>query len=147
VIVGNVIEYVIGNAGFHFKDRRDNLVLVLAFFSNLLNVVADLYMTMEIAKGAQMDEAFSGDAVGYDTVVAREMYVLIVPSYLFTPYFVQPLFETLLPYWLYRWLIRSNSLVRRRQAERCMEAPEFDIVWRYADILNNFTICSLLLFS
>lgn len=146
VIVGNVIEYVIGNAGLHFKDRRDQLVLALAFFSNLLNVVADLWMTMEIAKGAQMDEAFSGDAVGYDTVVAREMYVLIVPSYLFTPYIVQPLFETLLPYWLYRWLIRSNSLVSRRQAERCMEAPEFDIVWRYADILNNFTICTLLLF-
>lgn len=146
VIVGNVIEAVIGHAGFHFKDRRDLCVLALAFFANLLNVVADLWMTMEIAKGAQMDEAFTGDAVGYDTVVAREMYVLIVPSYLFTPYIVQPLFETLLPYWLYRWLIRSNSLVHRRQAERCMEAPEFDIVWRYADILNNFTICTLLLF-
>ena len=28
----------------------------------------------------------------------------------------------------------------RREAERCLELPEFDIPWRYADALNSFAL-------
>lgn len=144
-LVGNVIEFVVDRAGFLYKDRRDVAVLGLAFFANLLNVVADVWMTMQVAKGTMLDEAFEGDNVGYDRVVVHELFALIVPGYLFVPYLIQPVVECVLPYCLYRWLVRSDSRFMQREAEKALEPPEFDLVWRYADALNNFVICFLLL--
>jgi hypothetical protein len=147
VMVGKVVETVIGWIGFGFKDGRDLWVLALAFLFSLLNVVADVTMTLQIAKGANLDEAFYGDEVGYDKVIVREMFAMVVPGYLFVPYLVEPVFEYILPYWIYRWLVRSDVRFSQREAEKALEPPEFEIVWHCADSLNNFVVCiSLLLF-
>merc|ERR1719393_333499 len=105
----------------------------LAFLFCLLNVVADIWMTVKIAKGTHLDEAFEGDEVGYDKVVVRELFALIVPGYLFVPYLLEPFVEYVLPYWVYRWLVRSDARFSPREAEKALEPPEMDIVWRYAD--------------
>jgi len=145
VLVGNVIEMVMEWVGFRFKDGRDMWILGLAFFANLLNVVADVSMTLEVAKGAHLDDAFHGDTIGYDRVVVRELFALIVPGYLLVPYLLQPLVEYVLPFWVYRWLVRSDTRFHQREAEKALEPPIFDIVWRFADSLCNFVICIILL--
>merc|ERR1719473_2290865 len=43
-------------------------------------------------------------------------------------------------------MIRSRRSIKQIDAEKALEHPPFDICWRYADMLNNFTICCVLLF-
>jgi len=100
---------------------------------------------LHVARGALLDETFVGDAVGYDAIVGRELFSLIVPGYLLVPFLLQPLAEYVLPYFLYKWLIRADIRMHLRAAEKAMEPPEFDIVWRYSDTLNNFVVCMVLL--
>merc|ERR1719188_754680 len=44
-----------------------------------------------------------------------------------------------------RRLIRSRHNISLKQAERALAMPEFDICWRYADILNIIVMCLILL--
>jgi len=144
VIVANVIETIVPWWRLRGKDRRDRLVLSLGFLATLLNTIFDLWLVMEIAKGTEVDEAFEGKDTGYDRVLAAELMVLIVPGYLVLPYVATPLFEHVLPYVSIKAISRSRH-VAKRNAELGLEPPPFDIVWRYSDICNNFTICTTML--
>merc|ERR1719240_1836746 len=101
-------------------------------------------MVMQIAQGTQLEDAFQGKSHGYDRVAARGLMTLIVPGYLILPYLVTPCFEHVMPYLMGTWFIRSKR-TSLRKAEECLQCPEFDICWRYSDILNNFTICLFML--
>lgn len=145
-IAGVVIESTMDWVGFVHKDVRDIAVMCLAFFSNMLNLVADLYLTIALAEGSQANMAFSSDnELNYEQALANELFWVIVPSYVLTPYIAQPFLEYILPFFLGKWIVRSRS-VREVSAGKAMEPPGFDICWRYADTLNNFTVCSLMLF-
>jgi hypothetical protein len=144
VIVANVIELVVPWWRLKGKDRRDVMVLSMGFLATLLNTACDLWLVMEIAKGTEINDAFSGKDVGYDRVLAAELMVLIVPGYLVVPYVLTPLFEHVLPYISVHSVVRTR-IVARRQAELGLEHPPLDIVWRYSDICNNFTICTTML--
>jgi hypothetical protein len=145
VIVGNVIEMVIDWSGFYTTTQRHLWVFVLIIVSNLCNLVADLWIAVAFGQGARIANIFGRGSVGYESVVEEEMVSLIVPGYLFTPYIMQLLFELWLPYWVYRWLVRSNKGITRHRAEAALVALNFDIVWHYADMLNNVLICTFLL--
>merc|ERR1719197_372932 len=43
-------------------------------------------------------------------------------------------------------IVRSTADMRKSDAERALMCPDFDICWRYSDILNNFAVCLALLF-
>jgi hypothetical protein len=144
VIVANVIELIVPWWRMRGKDRRDRVVLSLGFLATLLNTIFDLWLVMEIAKGTEVDEAFEGKDTGYDRVLAAELMVLIVPGYLVLPYVVTPLFEHVLPYVSIKSISRTRH-VAKRNVELGLEPPPFDIVWRYSDICNNFTICTTML--
>lgn len=144
VIVANVIELIVPWWRMRGKDRRDRVVLSLGFLATLLNTVFDLWLVMEIAKGTEVDEAFEGKDTGYDRVLASELMVLIVPGYLVLPYVVTPLFEHVLPFVSIKSISRTRH-VAKRNVELGLENPPFDIVWRYSDICNNFTICTTML--
>ena len=58
MIVGVVIELALDWAGFYCKRHRDFWVLILVIISNLLNMAADIWMTVSIAKGAHFDMLF-----------------------------------------------------------------------------------------
>lgn len=99
-----------------------------------------------MAKGLELDNAVNGIHTGYERVVAGELFVLIVPGYLIVPFIVAPLACHLLPFLFASLIVRSRRNFATRQAERAMEHPHFDIVWRYAEFVNNFTVCTFLLF-
>jgi len=62
------------------------------------------------------------------------------------PYLGMPIGEHVLPYYLAKCLIRSHGKITQRSATKAMGASQFDICWRYSDILNNTTISIVLLF-
>lgn len=143
-IVAQVVDCVTQWAGYRQKDRRDIAILSMAFLATLLNTACDLWMVMQIAQGVQLTNDFQGKNDGYDHVIAEELFSLIVPGYLIIPYVATPVIEHLLPYIMGTWYIRSRR-TSLRDAEACIACPEFDICWRYSDIMNNFTICSIML--
>merc|ERR1719271_475071 len=133
-IVGNAVEIVVGWFCFRDQGTRDVTVLYVGFAATFLNTVLDLLLVMEVAKGTSLDEAFEGHRVGYDAALAEGIVAIIIPGYLILPYRVS------------RWIVRSRS-VGFREGERALEAPPFDVVpWRYADFVNNLTICLVMLF-
>jgi hypothetical protein len=143
-IVAQVVDIVTQWAGYRQKDRRDIAILSMAFLATLLNTACDLWMVMQIARGVQLTNNFQGKSDGYDHVIAGELFGLIVPGYLIIPYIATPMIEHVLPYLMGTWYIRSRK-TSLRDAEACLACPEFDICWRYSDIMNNFTICSIML--
>lgn len=151
IAVGNavlsvVIDKVTDWAGFLYKDNRDQAVLALAFLGTLLNTVTDLAMVAMVARGVMLEEAFRGRDTGYDAAVADELFTLIVPGYILVPYAGGPILEHLVPYWLAKALIRTHARVKLQHATSALKCPDFDICWRYSDILNNTTVCTVLLF-
>lgn len=144
VIVANVIETIVPWWRLKGKDRRDVAVLSMGFMATFLNTICDLWLVMEIAKGQEINDAFSGEDTGYDRVLAAELMVLIVPGYLILPYVLTPFFEHVLPYVCVHSVVRTR-IVARRQAELGLEPPPFDICWRYSDMCNNFTIATVIL--
>merc|ERR550514_1071319 len=107
-IVAQVVSVVTLRSGFRQKDRRDMAILVLAFLATLLNTGIDIWVTLKIAQGKQLDAVSLGDHAGYDTVLARELMALIVPGYLILPYLFLPMVEHVLPYFLGIWFVRSR---------------------------------------
>merc|ERR1719240_1857787 len=102
-------------------------------------------MVLWITKGITPKDMLKGSLDKFDRTVAKEMFACIVPGYLILPYLATPLVEHVLPYWIGKWMVRSKR-ISLRDAEKCLECPEFDCVWEYSDMINNFTICLLMLF-
>lgn len=140
IIVAKVIGVTTGWAGFRHKDRRDVAILSLAFLSTLLNTVCDIWMLLHITSSEAQ-----GGSVDFDSIVAKQAYAMIVPGYLILPYLVAPVVENVIPYYMGVWFVRSRR-ASLRASEECLKCDEFDICWRYSDVLNNFTVCSLMLF-
>jgi hypothetical protein len=146
VLVSRVVGQVTDWAGFHAKRTRDVAVLVLAFTATLFNTLFDIAIIVVVAYHATLTAAFEGSEEGYPRVLSQQLYELIVPGYLFVPVFVVPVIERMFPYYLGMWYVRSKPRVLLRDAKEGLQHAPFDICWRYADILNNFTICTALLF-
>jgi len=144
-IVSQVIEFIIPWLRALTLNMRDYWVLVIGFTCIFMNTMFDLFLVLQMAKGIELDDALEGLHTGYERVLAGEMFVLIVPGYLFLPYIVAPIFERFLPHKLAQLIVRSRRNFATRQAERAIEAPHFDICWRYADFINHLTVCILML--
>jgi hypothetical protein len=151
IAVGNqlialVVDKVTSWMGFLYKDSRDVAVLAFAFIGTLGATIFDLLVVAVTAHGMVLENAFQGRDAGYEPVVANEIFSLTVPGYLILPYLGVPMVERLLPFLISSWLIRSHGRVTLRSAKKALKSPEFDICWRYSDILNNSTICIVLLY-
>jgi len=145
-VVGFIVEVVVGWVGFTDQGRRNSAILYIGFAAIFLNTIFDLLLVLEVAKGAHLDAAFEGHRVGYDAVLAEHLVSVIIPGYLVLPYLCQPVFLYALPYWVSHGVVRSRS-VGHREGEKALMAPPFDVVpWRYADFVNNLTICLVMLF-
>jgi len=145
-IIALVIDIVTDWAGFFFKHQRDRVVMAMAFICTLVNTLCDLAMVAVVAKGVMLENAFAGKSSSYSTVVAEELFKLMVPGYLILPYLGQPIAVHIAPYLLAKFLIRAHARVTRSSANKALLCSEFDICWRYSDILNNMTLCTVLLF-
>jgi len=148
-LVATVIESVVKSLNHVDKERRDGLTMILIFLATASNALLDLGLLMVIMRGMMLEQALTGfDSGHYDRVFARELMALIVPGYLITPYLVEPIFEHLVPPYVFRRLVGSIDGAPPRSAERKLMCPAFNATWRFADMLSNWTIClSLLMFT
>lgn len=145
-LVTLVIEATTEKLGFLHADERNKVTMILVYLATVVNTVCDVAIVLIVMMGISANFSLYGtlDQSHYQRVLAQELYALIVPGYLITPYLFAPIFEDLVPYFISSRLVRS-SWPSVRYAERKLMCPEFDISLRYADLLTNFTICLALL--
>lgn len=124
--------------------------MVLVFLATMMNTALDMCIVMFVLQGISLNMARHGtlDQSHYDRVIASELYGLIMPGYLITPYIMNPLLGDLLPHYVHKRLIRSTTGASQGAVERKFMCPPFDLSWHYSDLLTNFSVClPLLLFD
>merc|ERR1719191_1330768 len=77
-IVGLIVDLTASTASFRTKDKKDATVVTVSFIATFVNVMTDLMMTAAIVKGVKLDKAFEGDVAGYDRLLAKHIFELIV---------------------------------------------------------------------
>lgn len=143
-IIAYAAEIVTDYAGCRFNHMRQVIVMVLGFFCVLINTFIDIFVVVQLSQGASLNAAFEGTRVGVQNELVEGIFTLIMPSYLFIPYFGMPIGIYMVPYYLNKWIIRSRP-VELGAAKRAMVAADLDLVSRYYDYANNFSICIFIL--
>merc|ERR1719183_1146898 len=146
---GPAVEGAVDLVQMRYKPLRDVCVLNMCIFFLLLNTCCDVGMTVVLAQGINLDDAFSepvGPHAGYSRVLARELLALIMPGYLIVPYLVEPIFTICLPKYLGVIVARADERVKEPLATAWVHCIPMELSWRYADIVNNLSLCWLLLF-
>jgi hypothetical protein len=147
--VNFAVEGAVDLVQLRYKPIRDVCVLNMCIFFLLLNTACDVGMTVVLAQGINLDDAFSepvGPHSGYSRVLARELLALIMPGYLIVPYLVEPVFTILVPKYIGTIVARADERVKDPLATAWMHCIPIELSWRYADIVNNLSLCWLLLF-
>lgn len=154
IAVGNLcvtmaVEAAVDMLQMRYKPIRDVAVLRMCVWFLLLNTTADVAMTVVLAQGMSLDDAFSkpvGEHAGYSRVLARELLALIMPGYLVVPYLVEPIFTITVPKLIGTVVARTDTRVKEPLARAWLHASPVELSWRYADLVNNLCICWLVLF-
>jgi hypothetical protein len=69
-----------------------------------------------------------------------------MPGYLIVPYLVEPIFTIWLPKYLGVIVARADERVKEPLATAWVHCIPMELSWRYADLVNNLSLCWLLLF-
>jgi hypothetical protein len=152
IAVGNqfvtlTIDKAVNNFGFRNRDMRDAVSMSMIYMATIMNTLHDVLIVLVALRGLSWDLAMHGtlDQSHYDRVAATELFALLVPGYLLTPYILSPIVEDIVPYFMSTRLIRSTTGVPRSSAERKFTCPKYDMPWHYSDLLLNFSVCLPLL--
>jgi len=149
LMVNLAVEGAVDLVQLRYKPIRDVCVLYMCICFLLLNTACDVAMTVVLAQGINLDDAFSkpvGPHAGYSRVLARELLALIMPGYLIVPYLVEPIFTIALPKYLGTIVARADERVKPPLATAWLHCVPIELSWRYADIVNNLSLCWILLF-
>merc|ERR1719321_208989 len=149
LMVNLAVEGAVDLVQLRYKPLRDVCVLYMCICFLLLNTVCDVAITVVLAEGINLDDAFSkpvGPHAGYSRVLARELLALIMPGYLVVPYLVEPIFTIWLPKYLGIIVARVDARVKEPLATAWVHCIPIELSWRYADLVNNLSLCWLLLF-
>lgn len=167
VVVGNQIMYFLcedfaGRVDFRFSDHKESLYIALYTLACFLNLVADLgveawmgYTNMVNSGVHTADGRLLSEITKYEEIfesypmqkiLGGRLFAYCWPSCYFLPFLFEPIFGIFLPYHLCKLLTRSRPEVRGREAEKAMDffAP-MDLA-RYADILLNVMLATMILF-
>mmetsp|Transcript_37341 Transcript_37341/g.79341 ORF Transcript_37341/g.79341 Transcript_37341/m.79341 type:complete len:1067 (-) Transcript_37341:41-3241(-) len=146
-LVSIVTYRITGQLGLIDKGQHDTLVLSMVFLGTFINTACDIGTIIVMTRGVVFGNLVYGENVhnGYDRKVATELMNLFVPGYILLPYAIAPIMENVIPYFTQRRNVQSQKAMTLRAAEKAMTPPEFDLGWRYADILNIFCMCLFML--
>eukprot|EP00927_Polykrikos_kofoidii_P057444 TRINITY_DN5158_c0_g3_i3.p1 TRINITY_DN5158_c0_g3~~TRINITY_DN5158_c0_g3_i3.p1 ORF type:complete len:1142 (+),score=125.43 TRINITY_DN5158_c0_g3_i3:71-3496(+) len=129
MLSSRIADFAASIPGFKTKDSRDACVVVIAAFSSLQNILGDFGATIYLAMRSESSSAQK---------LSQDLFGLIRTSYLLLPVILVPIVERLVQVPMFR--LAASYRLRRRSTERMLEMPSFDIRWRYADCLTNFTV-------
>jgi len=154
ITVGNQLIYamcqkIAETATFYSTDDRDTFNVILYTVAVTVNTLVDLWLVVHTAYGFQQDSNVDTKSLVRNPSLQHSLFVELVeylyPGTLLIPFMLEPVFITLVPYHLGRWLVRSREGVRLYQAEQMMVCPQFDLC-RYGDILVNVMLVLLCFF-
>lgn len=167
VVAGNQIMYFLcekfaGQVGFRFSDHRESLYIALYTLACFLNLCADLiveawlgYSTMVNSGVHTADGRLLGEITKYEEIfesypmqkiLGGRLFAYCWPSCYFLPFFFEPVFGIFFPYHLCKLLTRSHPEVRGREAEKALNFFAPMDLSRYADILLNVMLATMILF-
>jgi len=144
IIVATLVDVAAEKLQFRTKSNRDCVVICAAFLATLVNTVGDLLMLQWGSHGERMTETFEDQTSTYEQMLGKVLFSAIVMGYLIIPFIAAPIAERA-PFWPTKNVINTRRL-NRREAEKQLELPPFDMRWRYSDNLNNFTVTLALCF-
>lgn len=162
ITAGNQVVYFViltltARCGFHERTLQDRFYLVLYTIAVFLNTVLDLWTVLMLARGYQLDTVFveqqdrpaimlrAEKEPTMQESLSLQLFSYLFPGTLLLPFLLEPLVQSVVPYLLGSWVVRSRPDVRVEQAEEIMSCPEFDM-GHYGDVLINISLCVLMLF-
>mmetsp|Transcript_78308 Transcript_78308/g.162676 ORF Transcript_78308/g.162676 Transcript_78308/m.162676 type:complete len:1029 (+) Transcript_78308:93-3179(+) len=164
---GNAVLYLIcaivaDEIHFHFEEQKESFYVAMYFMAVMVNVVLDVAVTGYISYLVMVNSGahtWGGRPLG-DLTTLQEVvesypiqktlgYLLFaysMPATFLTPFLIEPVALTYLPYHLMCKIIRSNPYLQKWRAERAMSIFAPMDSGRYGDILVNASLAALILF-
>jgi len=166
VALGNQIVYyvcdlVAESMSLRSTDKTAAAYVVLYNFASTLNTILDLLVTALLSfkimiaqnthtsDGQRLDRMVTWDALfeayPMQKTMGLQLYLYAFPSCFLIPFIIEPLFTIILPRFLAVRVVGSHDEMRGRVAEDNLQFFIPMDLGRYADILQNVTICAFIL--
>jgi len=163
VALGNQVMYVVcydaaSRLRLHFTDDTQVAYLIMFFLACLVNVVADLVVTFNIAYTMQVAaglrtyngillsevETFTEvfQVYSMQRELGNQLFSYAFPSTFLLPFILEPIATIVLPYWFMNRLVRTHPECSDTMVEQALVCTDMDLS-RYADILLNLGIAVL----
>jgi len=130
-IVSQTVQILAQYYGFRYSSHMATRYLLVIVPCVLINVMADLYVTWNNAV-TEVSTALANNSDFRNSygmrLIMTQIFALLVPGYVFIPYFFEPMATLLLPYWLGIWRIKQDTRISSEHAERLLVAGDIDIV-------------------
>eukprot|EP00746_Dinoflagellata_sp_MGD_P023548 gnl/MRDRNA2_/MRDRNA2_155186_c0_seq1.p1 gnl/MRDRNA2_/MRDRNA2_155186_c0~~gnl/MRDRNA2_/MRDRNA2_155186_c0_seq1.p1 ORF type:complete len:929 (+),score=101.84 gnl/MRDRNA2_/MRDRNA2_155186_c0_seq1:38-2824(+) len=158
-----VVYFVLGvladRAGFHFKETHDRFYVIMYTFAIFVNTIIDLWTVVILSHSVELDEGVvmnpqdfavtDPNRLAHDPQVQENLVLQLLgylyPGTLLLPYLVEPVMLNIVPYYLFKWLVRSRRSIDLRSAEQLLACIDFDLC-RYGDIIVQVSVCICVLF-
>eukprot|EP00933_Yihiella_yeosuensis_P050548 TRINITY_DN48352_c0_g1_i1.p1 TRINITY_DN48352_c0_g1~~TRINITY_DN48352_c0_g1_i1.p1 ORF type:complete len:1070 (+),score=175.40 TRINITY_DN48352_c0_g1_i1:133-3342(+) len=158
LVCSNISEYI----GFWFEDNREAAYMVMYASALVLNLFLDLAVAAWLAYkemvnkdahtfgGKKFSELTDWHEIGESYPMQKSMgiqlYLYAFPATFLTPFLIEPLATIAIPFLLACRLVRTRPELRGREAEKPLAVFTPMDTGRYADILGNVIIASLVFF-
>jgi hypothetical protein len=168
VVLGNAIMYevcarVSDYIGFKTRDERESMYLILYVIACMFNVCLDMGTTFFMA-ALMLDglgfRSIKGEKLGWDRqmgftqlfetyamqrVLAKNLRAYCFPATFLIPFLLEPFITCIFPYQGGVCIVQSHPEWVGRDAERWMQAWEFDM-GRYGDLLLDMLLAILIFY-
>jgi hypothetical protein len=163
IIIGNQVMYAVcdklaDRIRCETRGLRDLAYVVLYTVFITIQTVLDIIICISLAYGHHDEEAWklaqaSGvlgpKAIAQNPTIRELLYMELVqylyPITLGVCYLMEPIMLGVLPYFVFKWLIRSRADIGIQEPETLLAPFPFDLS-RYGDIMISVTCCVLVLF-
>jgi hypothetical protein len=167
VAVGNelmflVVTYTVDKVGFHRKDTCEKTYLVFYSIGCFMSLIVDLLVTCLVVykmavgmkavnhSGQLLSELPSGrevfEAYPMQKALGYELFAFAFPPCFLLPFLLEPFLTIYLPYHLARLMIGTTPSIKERSAEKYLTIMTSMELARYADLILNMLLATLILF-
>eukprot|EP00392_Amoebophrya_sp_AT5.2_P005306 g5315.t1 len=144
-MIAELILSIMMAVGTHEKFQR---MFDYGFFFCLLVVFGDLGIVLTMSQAAQLNATAAGNPNTITQFMAEQWYGMLMPGFLVSdvmPYIAESVFDTILPRYLGGLIVGARPDMSHWYAEKALEGPEMNPVWRYVDMANFFSVTMCML--
>ncbi|CAD7939134.1 unnamed protein product [Amoebophrya sp. A120] len=145
VLICLIVEAVVPNWCDKYKHEKFQRMYNYGYFFCALVLATDLLIVLSMSQAQQMNETAEGKGRVITVALAQQFYEMIMPGYLIIPYLAESAFDTLMPRYVGAIIVGARPDMSHWLAEKALEGPEMNPVWRYVDMANFFTATMVML--